>query len=172
MTSAADEACSALKAWSVRVRKGDALELMDAIVSRAAEAGVDVLVLDGEMVFGKDHLRCALYHAVRAAEQGTNSSESRAMETLLYASGERQLSAAIKKMSVSSETEEAVVARLGDGAFEPEPAWTPLPERPSAPARSRLLKFGISARELGTVDERRASELVLERVAAVEIMKR
>jgi tRNA threonylcarbamoyladenosine modification (KEOPS) complex Cgi121 subunit len=65
-----------------------------------------------------------------------------------------------------------VVAQLGDGAFEPEPAWAPLPEGPSAPARSRLLKFGISARELGTVDERRASELVLERVAAVEIMKR
>lgn len=171
MSSAVDDALSTFEAWSVRVRKGEAPRLMEAAVSRAAKAGVDVLVLDAEMVFGKDHLRSALYHAVRAAEQKTNSSDSRAMETLLYASGERQLSAAIKKMSVNNCTEEVVVARLSGGAFEPEPGWVTISDRPAGPLKDRLRRFGISAMELATVDDARAFELVLERVAEVEILK-
>lgn len=172
MKPVADEACKGLEAWSVRISPGEGPKLMEDIVARAAEAAVEVLVLDGAMVFGKDHLRSAFLHAARAIEEGTNSSESRAMETLLYASGERQLSAAIKKMSVSERTEELVVVRLTEGAFGPEQGWVPMPDRIAAPEKARLLRFGITAEELATVDQARASELVLERVAAVDIVKR
>lgn len=172
MTNNVGQTPDALEAWSVSVRKGEGTRLMDAVMARASAAGVEVLVLEGTMVFGKDHLRSALHHATRAIEEGANSSQSRPMETLLYASGERQLSSAIKKMSVSEDTEEIVVARLTRGEFGPEPAWTPVPDRPATLDRSRLLRFGISAAELETVEPGKAPELVLERVAAVDIVKR
>jgi len=168
----AEDASSTLEAWSVRVRKGEGPGLKDSIVARASVAGVDVLVVDGTMIFGKDHLRSAFYHAVRAIAAGTNSSQSVSMETLLYASGERQLSAAIGKMSVSEDTEELVVARLTRDDFEPGDSWTIMPERPTEADIERLKKFGISANEIETAGPRRARELVLERVAAVDIIKR
>lgn len=172
MAATVEGASKALEAWSVRSRKGEAPGLKDAIVARAGAEGAEVLVIDRAMVFGKDHLRSALYHAVRAMSEGTNSSQSVSMETLLYASGERQLSAAIKKMSVSADTEELVVARLGEGVFEPEPSWTVLPERLKEVDIERLRGFGISPEELKTVHRDKADELVLERVAAVDITKR
>ncbi|MBN1676904.1 MAG: hypothetical protein JW880_00025 [Candidatus Thermoplasmatota archaeon] len=172
MKDIVEKTAEALEAWSAEVKKGEGTRLMDAVMARASAAGVEVLVLDGAMVFGKDHLKSALRHAARAIEEGTNSSQSRPMETLLYASGERQLSSAIKKMAVSERTEEVVVARLTKGQFEPEPTWTPVPDRHVSPDRSRLLGFGISATELDTVEPGKASELVLERVAAVDILKK
>lgn len=172
MTSEADQPLGELEAWSMPVKAGDGPKLMDAVTAAAAKTGVEVLVLDGAMVFGKDHLRSALYHATRAIEDGSNSSESVLMETLLYASGERQLSAAIKKMSVSEGTSELVVARLTAGDFEPGPGWSPIPDRPPMPDRERLRRFGIGAGELRTIHPEKVSELVLEKIAAVDIMKR
>lgn len=172
MTSDADQPLGELEAWSTAVKVGDGPKRMDAVTAAAAEGGAEVLVLDGAMVFGKDHLRSALYHATRAIEDGSNSSESVLMETLLYASGERQLSAAIKKMSVSEGTSELVVARLTAGDFEPGPGWSPVPDRLPVLDRGRLLRFGITAEELRTVHPEKISELVLEKVAAVDIMKR
>jgi len=154
------------------VNKGGATALKDAIVARATEAGAQVLVVDGALVFGKDHLRSALFHALRAIEEGTNASKSIPMETLLYASGERQLSAAIKKMSVSEDTEEVVVARLTRDTIEPDPSWQPMSEEAMQVTVERLRAFGITDRELATVGADRGRELVLERVAAVDIQKR
>jgi len=172
MTSEADQPFGELEAWSMPVKAGDGPRLMGEVTAAAARAGTEVLVLDGAMVFGKDHLRSALYHATRALEDGTNSSESILMETLLYASGERQLSAAIKKMSVSEATSELVVARLTAGDFEPGPGWETVPNRPQDLNRERLLRFGVSEEELGTVSPETASDIVLEKVAAVDIVKR
>jgi len=172
MTSEADQPSGELEAWSKAVNVGDGPRSMEEVTAAAAHAGVEVLVLDGAMVFGKDHLRSALYHAMCAIEGGTNSSESILMETLLYASGERQLSAAIKKMSVSETTSELVVARLTTGDFEPGPGWDKVPSGPREFDRERLLRFGIAEEELGTVSPERASDLVLEKVAAVDVVKR
>jgi tRNA threonylcarbamoyladenosine modification (KEOPS) complex Cgi121 subunit len=93
------------------------------------------------------------------------------METLLYASGERQLSAAIKKMSVSDQTEELVVAQLSGGPLEPLEAWRELGDTTDLTA-DRLLRFGVTKTELSTIGERSPLDLVLEKVAAVDILKK
>jgi KEOPS complex subunit Cgi121 len=123
------------------------------------------------MIFGMDHLRSALYHAERAIEDGTNASDSLAMETLLYASGERQLSTAIKKMSVNDQTEELVVAKLAGGPLELDETWRELDHTADLTA-DRLLRFGVTETELSTIGGRSPLELVLERVAAVDILKK
>jgi tRNA threonylcarbamoyladenosine modification (KEOPS) complex Cgi121 subunit len=159
-----------LRAWTVTVDRGSAPALTRRLAESSAEG--HVLVVKAEMVFGLDHLRSALHHAARATRDGRNASDSLAMETLLYASGERQLSAAIKKMSPDETTEQIVVASLHEDALEPMPDWDRLPQRPGKDALDRLAKFGISGREVETVGEADATELVLERVALVDVLKK
>ncbi|MCU0852327.1 MAG: hypothetical protein MUC90_03600, partial [Thermoplasmata archaeon] len=122
-----------LRAWTVTVDRGSAPALTRRLAESSAEG--HVLVVKAEMVFGLDHLRSALHHAARATRDGRNASDSLAMETLLYASGERQLSAAIKKMSPDETTEQIVVASLHEDALEPMPDWDRLPQRPGKDAR-------------------------------------
>jgi len=161
-----------LKAWRVPVEKGTAEGVADRLVKEARGRALDVLILDAELVFGLDHLRSALYHARKAVSERRNVSDSISMETLLYASGERQLSAAIRKMSPNDDTTELVVAQLGPGEMTPPPEWLelrPMVDRPSAEA---LARFGISETELQTCARDRIADLVLEKVAAVDVLKR
>jgi KEOPS complex subunit Cgi121 len=158
-------------AWERRAPEGGAKALMDDVLAEAAASGSEALVVDGDLVFGADHLASALHHAAKAVAEGRNASDSLAMETLLYASGERQLSGAIRKMAVGEGTRMVVLAVL-EGDFEPGEGWSPLPPSEGVADRSRLARFGITEVEMSTVAEGRLAELVLERVAAVDVIKR
>jgi len=166
-----DEGCIRASAWAIKVARGEAKALMDRMIAEAADARSEVIVLDGGLVFGADHLSSAQAHAAKASAEGRNASDSLAMETLLYASGERQLSAAIKKMSVGTGTTQVVLAVV-KGPFSPGEGWTRLPDREPAPDRARLARFGITEKEMSTVDPGRLPDLVLEKVAAVDVVKK
>ncbi len=161
-----------LKAWTVAVPVGTAESFLSEQVAVARERGVDLLVLRDDLVFGSDHLLAGLYHARRALEDGRNSSDSLTMETLLYISGERQLGAAIKKMAVGPATTEVVVTQLSPGDFPAGDGWTQLQSARTLTERRALIRFGITEEELGTLPGDRWMELVLEKVAAVDIIKR
>ena len=167
-----DKATANLRAWTVRVRKGEAEDFLRRVSEAAQAGGSEVLVVKGELVFGSDHMRSALYHARKAIQEGRNASDSVAMETLLYSSGERQLGSAIKKMSVDRETESVVVVRLSGTGLVPEQGWQEIPRRPPAVDMAGLRRFGVSDRELETISVERAFELVMERVASVDILKK
>ena len=165
-----EEETKDLSAWTVRVEVGQALGMRDSLSKRAVENSADILLANADMVFGMDHLRSALYHAERAISEGTNSSDSLVMETMLYASGERQLSAAIKKMSVGNDTTEIVIAVLR-GEIGPLSGWEKLPDSITAPSGDRLKRFGVTDLELQTC-ACSPVELVLEKVMAVDILKK
>jgi len=172
MQDPVDADTSDLRVWLVKVPARGAKELRDRVVARATKAKVEVLVLAADVVFGSDHLRSALYHAKRAICEGRNASESLSMETLLYASGERQLSTAITKMAVDEGSDEVVVAQLTHGSIDVGESWRPMDRLKGNPQADDLAKFGVTADELATAGAERALELVLERVAAVDIMKK
>src|SRR5512137_206335 len=109
------DATRVLEVWSVKTVQGSAEALLESVKTDAAAAKVDVLVLRADRIFGADHLKSALYHAIKAINEKRNASDSLAMETLLYASGERQLSTAIKKMAIDQDTTEVVVTKLTEG---------------------------------------------------------
>ncbi len=161
-----------IRGWSASVKKGEAQRVMSEIVANASGGRADVLVLKADMVFGLDHIRAAYFHAKEAAGAGRSASESITMETLLYASGERQLGTAIKKMSVDQSTEVMAIVLLAGESFEPSPEWTALPDRETEPSTDRLKRFGISEQECSTVAPGKATELVLEKVAAVDVIKK
>jgi len=168
-----DWATQDLRAWKVAVKRGEARAFQERVLSAADSEAAQVLVLRADLVFGLAHIRSALYHARKAMSEGRNSSEMLSMETLLYASGERQLSSAIKKMSADDNVEEVVVAWLSSGGPRPEKGWRDLEERYSgSDSVSRLRAFGISGSELSTTRQDRVCELVLEKVAAVDVIRK
>ena len=161
-----------VRVWTVPVTPGKANSFLEETSRKASAEGVEVLILRADMVFGEDHIKSALYHARKAMDEGRNSSSSLAMETLLYASGERQLGSAIKKMSVGSETDRVAVAQLTPGPLELGGAWEPIGLSLPNVKMQRLRKFGTSEEELRTMDGKDPAELVLEKVAAVDVIKK
>ena len=135
--------------------------------------GGQVLALDAGMVCGREHLESAVEHALRAFDRGSNSANDIMMETMLFASGERQISKAREKMGLRASSER--VALVLFGAHKDEVLFvTSLEEDEGALecTEEKLLRFGIEGSELRAVPQGKGKDLVLERVAFVEILKR
>lgn len=129
--------------------------------------------MDADMVCGADHLRSAAFHAVRAFDRGTNACTTLAVETVLYASGERQISKGVKKMGLRPGSRrvalvlfdvpdaDAVLTALGlerdDSVLDAHP--------------DKARRLGITDEEMAAVPPERYVDLVLERVAFVDITK-
>ncbi len=146
---------------------------MERAKTLASEMGVDILLMDADMVFGKVHIDTAIEHADRAFERKTNVAGTRMMEVMLYASGERQLSAAIDKMGVGKGTRRlAVVASDSECLDEVMRALSVKRDDNVLDGRlEELGKFGITKQAVRGVGKEKAMELVLERVALVDLLK-
>ncbi|HYS71472.1 MAG TPA: KEOPS complex subunit Cgi121 [Thermoplasmata archaeon] len=143
----------------------------EARLARARDLG-DVQLLDARLVCGRDHLLSAAEHAERAMHQGTNVAKSLTMEFVVYASGERQIADALAKMGIRSDTTEfAVVVFAGDPAKALGALGLAWDDAVLEPTAAKLLAFGITEAELATLPPERAADLVLERVALVDLLK-
>jgi KEOPS complex subunit Cgi121 len=143
-----------------------------------------IQVINAQLVYGTDHLLSSAEHALRAFEQKTNATNSLSLEILLYAAGERQIQKAIKKMGVTKgkqhiafvivdeqkkksdkKTYDAVIERLlqlfhftrDDKVLEGD--------------KDTLKRFGITDQEIHTIPESKYGDLILEKVAMVDIIK-
>lgn len=68
---------------------------------RTAIRDGEIQFFDGAHIAGKEHLEIAAINALHSFKTRTNISRSLAMETLLYASAQRQIDAAIAKLGVT-----------------------------------------------------------------------
>jgi tRNA threonylcarbamoyladenosine modification (KEOPS) complex Cgi121 subunit len=125
------------------------------------------------MVFGKVHILSAYEHASRAFDEGRNSSRTITTEVLLYASGERQISESIEKMGIKDGTTEFCIVLLGDTDIKELINYMGLELDDSVLEGNvdNLGPFGIAPEEMETVPEERLFDLVLERVAMVDLLK-
>jgi len=71
--------------------------------------GSEIQMMRADRVAGLEHLSFAAENAVRAVRQGRGRSKSVAMETLLFTSGQRQISKAIERLGVTPRTREVVI---------------------------------------------------------------
>lgn len=156
--------------FGARGKVGDPDEMLRRL--RSIQEG-EVLALDADLVCGEDHLRSAVEHALRSFARHSNSSNNVMLETLLYASGERQIAKAQEKMTVKPEAD-----RTAFVSFGPEPEMVlgllSLSRDDSVLLCSaeKVLRFGINHEEIEAVGESKAADLVLERVAFVDILTR
>ena len=135
--------------------------------------GGDLQILDARFVCGRDHLVSAAEHAERAMREGMNVAKSLAVEFVLCASGERQIAEALTKMGIRDETTEFAVVLLGggDAAAVLHALGLTRDDAVLASSRQKLAAFGITDVEIGSLSEEQAADLVLERVALVDVLK-
>ena len=137
-----------------------------------ARFGGEVQLLDARLVVGRDHLTSAFEHAERAMREGTNVARTLAVEFVLYASGERQINDALAKMGIRADTTEFALVVFGG---DPEQALTAFrltrDDAVLGATPAKLRSFGFSPAELLSVPPDRQADLVLERVALVDLLK-
>ncbi|MGD0818575.1 MAG: KEOPS complex subunit Cgi121 [Methanomassiliicoccales archaeon] len=153
--------------------RGEACSASD-FMAQIQSLPCDVLPLDADVVCSMAHLEAAVIHAKRAMEQGTNASATVSMETMLFASGERQISKAKEKMGAKNGMRHFALVLFD--CDDPSDILRRLKlirdDQVLLPSREKAIGFGIESSELESVPERQAADLVLERVAFVEILKR
>jgi KEOPS complex subunit Cgi121 len=147
----------------------------DSFLERLREHhGKEALVVDADLVCGPEHMASALTHAERAFRNRRNAADSLAMETMLYLSGERQLSKAREKVGLRPGTERVAILFLEHGPDVE--LWHKLGLRhDDSVLEFQVAKaegFGIGKEEMDTVPASMVQDLVLERVAFVDIVKR
>lgn len=98
--------------------RGDAP--FDEILTHFQSMGGDAILMNPEMVCGRDHLVSAAIHGERAFEEGTNRSNSLLTEIIIYAAWERQIGKAIAKMKPAEGSSEfaAVLVDIDDPHLE------------------------------------------------------
>lgn len=147
---------------------------MDLLERLRALGKGEVLCLDADLVCGPEHIASAYDHAVRAFGYGTNSSDVMAMEVMLYASGERQLSKARERMGPKVGGNGLALICFGPTLTKADLEGLGLRRDDSvldfSLAKARAM--GVSDVELGSVSGEKALDLVLERVAFVDVIKR
>ena len=140
--------------------------------------GTHIVCFDADNLAGRQHAEKAVRFARRAIAEGTAISHSFEMEALLYAGGTRQCSAATRfglhdgenrlYVCCCPDVPAAWQELLACMKFAPEPAGGITAEKT---ARLSAL-FDITPEEIAAVGgDGRLEELVLERVALLEVSK-
>ncbi len=128
---------------------------------------------NADLILGREHIESAYEHARRTFDTKKNISQSMAMEILIYVSGEVQIANAIRKVGVSDGNERiALVAQegldieglIGELNLERDDDVLEFSEK-------KLRNFGISEKEIAAVPQGKRKDLVLERVAMVDVRK-
>jgi len=150
----------------------------------ATKEQIVLQAVNADAVYGKEHLLSAADHALRSWSQGTNATNSLALEILLYAAGERQIQKAIKKMGVKT-GRQSIAFILVDTKKQRgnRKAYQSIIDRllstfhmTSDEAvlegnRDTLKHFGIKDQEIRTLPAHKYGDLILEKVAMVDVLK-
>ena len=135
----------------------------------------DVLLqfLDADKVLGKEHIYSAIEHADRAFERGDNICTTKAMEILIYAAGEPQIANALERIGLKDGCERIAIIAQDDLDIEGLLVHLGLKRDDEVIEfkEQKLMAFGFSEKEISVVDKSRVKDLILERVAMVDVKK-
>ena len=144
--------------------------------------GIEIQLFDAHMIFGKPHLISAFEHAKRSIQRGENVTHSLGMEILLYASGERQIKKAIKKMGIKKGGNLLVILFLHPSELNKKIDTIVneflkdfnLEKNDSVilPDKTMLSEYGISKQAISSVSKNQVFQLVLEKIALVDVIKK
>jgi KEOPS complex subunit Cgi121 len=137
---------------------------------------IGIQTFNADLIFGKLHLISAYEHAKRAVSSKTNTTNSLEMEILLYASGERQLKNAIPKIGVKKGESKVAFLFLEkideknlDNLFKE--LNLKIDDNVLDGDINTLKKFGITVNEINTISKDKFEDLILEKIALVDILK-
>ncbi len=155
-----------------RIFIADPEDFLQKLKKISKEKNLTLQALDADKIAGEEHIRFAVEKAINSFRTGTNIANGLAKEIMLYAAGTRQISRAVK-LGIHKGENNIVLVSVGEAGLagfdeiEPEPV---LAYRKSK--KEALMKaFGITDMELEAAGEEKLPELVLERVALVDMIK-
>ena len=154
------------------------LKLEDILLgAKKANRLAPLQVLRADRVIGADHLRSAALHAKRAFDEGRNHADRMDVEFARYAAGERQIRKAIDKMGVPDGHDAGVVCAFGPkrrDAVQYFIDWLGLRESDAVIGadEAALRAFGITDAQLAATTPAVRMDLILEAVAAVDLMRK
>ncbi|MFC1787497.1 KEOPS complex subunit Cgi121 [Halobacteriota archaeon] len=137
---------------------------------------VIIQVLDADRIASREHISFAVEKAKRAMHDGRNIAKDLGIEILLYASGKRQIEQAMS-MGVHPGKNSVAIVIIGD---DTKGASTniktiiheaPVLDYTKCKKRKLIKTFDITEAEIRAVGEDKIPELVLERVALLDVMK-
>ena len=147
-------------------------EFLQKLKKISLEKNLTLQALDADKIAGEEHIRFAVEKAINSFKTGTNIANDLSKEIMLYAAGTRQINKAVK-LGIHKGENNIVIVAVGDSELSgfdeirPEPV---LAYRESK--KEALMKaFGITNEELEAVGEEKIPDLVLERVALVDVIK-
>lgn len=138
-----------------------------------------IQVFNADLVYGKKHIISAFNHAKRAFERKSNTTNSLQMETLLYASGERQLKHAIPKMGIKKGKVNIVFIFISKRKVMSDKIINDIMSILNLGKDNKVLEgdentlknFGLSEMEIKTIMKDKYGDLILERVAIIDVIK-
>ena len=166
-------------------RVEDSDKLLEKLGQISKERDIEIVAVDAGYVCGKDHIVSAYRHAVRAFEEGRNSMKKFSMEILLYISGERQIKNAIQKIGIKDGIENVVFIFMDASDYENlkgkisedealkivDELGFRIDNDVLKPSREKLKAMGFGDEEIETVSKDKYSDLILEKVAMVDVIK-
>lgn len=172
-----------LKILGCKGKIDDIEKSLEIIQQYEKKYGISLLLLNPLLVYGKEHIESAVTHAIRAFQEKRNTSHSLSLEILLYASGKNQLKDAIEFMGITRTGPYAIICV---GKTRISGSKNSIPEEIGKLVadlkldkdnfilngnKEILYRFGITDTELKTVDKSMYQDLILERVAMVDVLK-
>ncbi len=88
--------------------------LLDSIIELSKETGVTIQLFDSSLIATWEHLFFGALNALKAFSYGKNISNKLSVECLLYTSGQRQISIAVKNFGVKPATRKIGIILIGD----------------------------------------------------------
>jgi len=153
------------------------------IIHKEKSPKVDIQFFDAAFVATWQHLYFSVLNALTALENKRNISNTLAMETLLYASAQRQIKSAMKLLGISSNSSKIALIIIGEDSKAVDSTLTKISKMLNAKRDDDVLEltdrkvktireiFEISNREIKTVrkktglDKEALINLVIERMA-------
>ncbi|NYT00698.1 MAG: hypothetical protein GKB99_03110 [Methanocellales archaeon] len=137
---------------------------------------VVIQVLDADHIASREHISFAVEKAKKAVQEGRNIAKDLGIEILLYASGKRQIEHAMS-MGIHPGKNSVAIVIIGcdtsDATCEMKSVINEYPVLDyTEHKKKKLIKtFNITEAEIRAVGEDKIPELVLERVALLDVMK-
>ena len=141
----------------------------------------EIQFFDADTIATQEHLTFAILNALAAFKNKTNLSKTPAMETMLYASAQRQIQKAIERCGIKPETKNMALIIIGDDPKQIGDALEEVTKSVGSNPEASVLQmtknkevkikkiFEITDQELKTVEngapEKAIVNLVIERVA-------
>jgi KEOPS complex subunit Cgi121 len=137
------------------------------------DKNIVIQAFDADKLAGEEHIRFAVEKAMNSFKAGRNIANDLSKEIMLYVAGTRQISRAMK-LGVHNGENNIVLVAIGENidlsAFD-EITPKPVLQYDSSKNDALLEIFNITKEELKARGEDKIPELVIERVALVDVMK-